>query len=219
MRWFNTMALLALAGTILAAAESKTHTFRFGKKDAGKVPAGWKTDQTHKGKHSSIWKVVADKTGPGKTGYVLAQTAKSPDRVFNLCVVQHGKYQDVELRVAFKAIRGENDQGGGFVWRYRDANNYYIARMNPLEKNYRVYKVVAGVRKELKRKERLGVKVGEWHRLTIRQKGDHIECFLDGKKMLDARDRTFPKAGKVGLWSKSDAQTHFDKFQVTDLGK
>ena len=34
------------------------------------------------------------------------------------------------------------DQGGGPVWRYQDANNYYIARMNPLEDNYRVYKVV-----------------------------------------------------------------------------
>jgi hypothetical protein len=213
------MALLALAGTALAAAEDKTHTFRFEKKDAGKVPSGWKAEQTHEGKHSSIWKVVADKTGPAKTGYVLAQTAKSPNRVFNLCVVQHGRYKDVELRVAFKAIRGERDQGGGFVWRYQDPNNYYIARMNPLEKNYRVYKVVAGDRMELKRKEKLGVKVREWHTLKIRQKGVHIECFLDRETMLDARDKTFPKAGKVGLWSKSDAQTHFDRFQVTDLGK
>jgi hypothetical protein len=209
------LAAVAALGTTLLAAEDKTKTFRFAKKDVGKVPAGWKAGQTHEGKDSSIWKVVADNTAPSKKGYVLAQTARSPDRVFNLCVVQDSRFKDGEISVAFKAIRGENDQGGGIVWRYADANNYYIARMNPLENNYRVYKVVAGDRKELKRKEGLSVKVGEWHTLKVKQDGNHIECFLDGKKMLDAKDNTFKRAGKVGLWTKSDAQTHFDHFRVS----
>ncbi len=216
MRWFNSLALPALVSTILWAAEEKPHVFRFAKKDLGNVPAGWKSTQTHQGKHSSIWKVVADDTAPSRKGYVLAQTAESPNRVFNLCVLEDSRFKDGEISVAFKAIRGDNDQGGGIVWRYQDANNYYVARMNPLEKNYRVYKVLAGDRKELKRKERLKVKVGEWHTQKIRQEGNHIECFMDGKKMLDARDDTFKKAGKVGLWSKSDAQTHFDNFTVSD---
>lgn len=44
--------------------------------------------------------------------------------------------------------------------------------------------------------------------------GDHIECSLDHKKLLDVKDDTFKEAGKVGLWSKADAQTHFDGFTV-----
>jgi hypothetical protein len=56
--------------------------------------------------------------------------------------------------------------------------------------------------------------VGTWHTLKIKQDGNHIGCFLDGQKMLDAKDDTFQKAGKVGLWTKSDAQTHFDNFMV-----
>jgi hypothetical protein len=35
--------------------------------------------------------------------------------------------------------------------------------------------------------------------------------------MLDVNDDTFPGAGKIGLWTKSDAQTHFDKFEVENL--
>jgi len=35
------------------------------------------------------------------------------------------------------------------VWRYLDANNYYICRMNPLEDNFRIYKVIAGKRIQL----------------------------------------------------------------------
>jgi hypothetical protein len=214
MRRVTLLAAVAVLCATLHAAEDKAKTFTFAKDDVGKVPAGWKADQTHKGKDSSIWKVVADDTAPSKKGYVLAQTAKSPNAVFNLCVVQDSRFKDGEISVALKAIRGENDQGGGIVWRYQDADNYYIARMNPLEFNYRVYKVVTGVRKELKRKEKLKVKDGVWYALKIKHDGNHIECFLDGKKMLDAKDGTFTKAGKVGLWSKSDAQTHFDDFRV-----
>ena len=46
-----------------------------------------------------------------------------------------------------------------------------------------------------------------------------MECFVDDKKYLDVKDDTFAKAGKVGLWTKADAQTSFDKVQVKNLGK
>jgi len=118
------------------------------------------------------------------------------------------------VMVAFKAVRGKKDQGGGIVWRYKDANNYYIACINPLEDNYRVYKVVDGKRTQLQTKERLKVPAGEWHDLKIKTKGDRIECFLDGKKELDTKDGTFTDAGKIGLWTKADAQTEFDDLRV-----
>src|SRR5262249_22680790 len=117
--------------------------------------------------------------------------------------------------VAFKAMRGKADQGGGIVGRYQDANNYYIARMNPLEDNYRVYKVAAGKRIQLETKEDLKVPVGEWHTLMIKMAGAHMRVCFDGKKQLDAKDSAIKEAGKVGLWSKADAQTYFDDFKVS----
>ena len=81
---------------------------------------------------------------------VLAQTSdQGRNRFFNLCVAENTSFTDIDLTVAFKAMAGKLDQGGGPVWRYKDADNYYIARMNPLEDNYRVYKVVAGKRTQL----------------------------------------------------------------------
>src|SRR5262245_40842644 len=217
MRWIDMAVSVVLAGMLAAplqAGEGKARTFRFGKGDLGKVPDGWKAAQTNKGANSSIWKVVADDTAPSKTGLVLAQTAESPGPVFNLCVAEGTRYKDVEISVAFKAIKGKKDQGGGIVWRYQDANNYYVARMNPLEDNYRVYKVVGGNRIQLGTKEELQVPVGEWHMLKVKMVGDHIECYLDGKKLLDVRDSAISQAGQVGLWSKADAQTYFDSFVV-----
>jgi hypothetical protein len=208
------VAVLAFAGTVLWAAEDKARSIRFAKDDLGKVPAGWKAAKTGKGE-GSIWKVVEDETAPSKTGYALAQTAQSPSNVFNICVVEDSKYKDVELMVAFKAVAGKRDQGGGFVWRYQDNNNYYICRMNPLEDNYRVYKVVNGKRSAEFQDETIKVPVGEWHTLKVKMEGDRIECFLDGKKYLDVKDASIIEAGKVGLWSKADAQTHFDNFTVS----
>jgi hypothetical protein len=201
------------AGGLLAAAEGKSRTFHFGKDDLGKLPEGWKAAKTGKGE-GSVWKVVEDATAPGKTGCALAQAASGPGPLFNLCVAEDAEFKDGSVAVSFKAVEGERDQGGGLVWRYRDANNYYVTRMNPLEDNYRVYKVVAGKRIQLGTKERIKVPVGEWHTLEVRTEGDRIACYLDGRKELEVTDDTFPKAGKVGLWTKSDARTYFDDFRV-----
>jgi len=214
MLWRCTVVVAMALGALLPAAEEKAKKMLFSRDDLGKVPAGWKADQTGKGE-GSIWKVVADDTAPSKTGHALAQTAEAPGPLFNLCVADGTSFKDVAIKVSFKAVRGKKDQGGGVVWRYQDANNYYVARMNPLEDNYRVYKVVAGNRKQLESKEDLKVPAGEWHTLAITMKGDQIECFLDGKKQLEAKDGTFAGPGKVGLWTKADAQTNFDVFDVS----
>jgi hypothetical protein len=86
--------------------------------------------------------------------------------------------------------------------------------MNPLEDNYRVYKVVAGRRTQLGGKEGVKVKAGEWHKLKVEVKGNKMEGYLDGEKMWEITDDTYKDSGKVGLWSKSDAQTRFDAFKA-----
>ncbi len=209
------IAVAAVLGMVaLATGEERATLMKFNKDDAGKVPAGWTADKTGKGE-GSIWKVVADESAPSKSGYVLAQTAESPNAMFNLCVADKPSLKDVEVSVSFKAVKGEKDQGGGIVWRFQDANNYYIARMNPREDNYRLYHVVNGRRTQIAGKEGIKIPAGEWHTLKIEMKGDDIECYLDGKKELEFKDSTITKEGRVGLWSKADAQTNFDQFTVS----
>src|SRR5438105_6253611 len=217
MRVCMSASVILVMVAVVAAAE-KPRVFRFGKDDLSKLPAGWVAAKTGQGE-GSTWEVVADETAPSKSGYALAQTAAGPSALFNLCVQQDGTYKDVELRVAFKAVKGDKDQGGGFVWRYQDANNYYVARMNPLEDNYRLYHVVAGKRTQLGGKEGVKVEAGTWHTLKVTMIGDKIECFLDGKKEVEGSDKTITKPGNVGLWTKADAQTYFDGFEVRRLTK
>jgi hypothetical protein len=214
MRWIGMIALAGLLGTSFVTAGEKQRSIVFGKDDAGKLPKGWKAEKTGTGE-GSVWKVVADKTAPSGKGHVLAQTAAGPSALFNLCVATDTDYKDVDVSVAFKAVAGKRDQGGGIVWRYQDANNYYIARMNPLEDNYRLYRVVKGKRIQMETKEDVKVPTGTWHTLRITMTGNQIACYLDGKKYLEAKDDTYTKSGKIGLWSKADAQTYFDDLKIS----
>jgi len=38
---------------------------------------------------------------------------------------------------------------------------------------------------------------------------------FDGKKCLEVDDATFPDAGRIGLWSKSEARSYFDDLTVS----
>jgi hypothetical protein len=206
------LAFLALT-TSAAPAGDKNRPLTFSKDSAGKAPAGWTVARTGKG-DGSAWSVVADDSAPGKTGFALMQTAASPTAMFNLCVLEDSRFLDGEVEVRFKAVKGDHDQGGGIVWRYQDANNYYIARMNPLEDNVRLYKVVDGKRLQLATDDKVKAEAGTWHTLKIKHVGKQIEVWLNGKKLLEAAEDTFAKAGKVGLWTKADAQTRFDMLVI-----
>jgi hypothetical protein len=186
------------------AAQDRVKAWKFDDAPVGTLPRGFTQEVGE-------WKVVADPTAPsGKN--VLAQVAKSSTPTFNITLIGDTNYQDVDITVRFKSVDGETDQGGGVVWRAKDAKNYYIARYNPLENNYRVYKVEAGKRTQL---GTIKIERNEgWHTLRVTMAGDHIECYYDGKKYLDAKDTTFKEAGKIGLWTKADAQTHFDDLTV-----
>lgn len=158
------------------------------------------------------WKVVADPTAPSRPN-VLAQEANNSSATFNVTLISDTRYRDLDLSVKMKAVAGRMDQGGGVVWRARDAKNYYIARYNPLEDNYRVYTVVNGRRTQLQSANI--THTDGWHTLRVTMTGDHIEGYYDGKKYLDVKDATFKEAGQIGLWTKADAQSRFDDVMIS----
>jgi len=176
-----------------------------------KLPNGF--TQTATGKSQTLnWKVVNDNGNK-----VAAQLAKNKGEYFNLLVLDKPGYQNFTMSVKIKAVAGAEDRGGGLVWRYIDNNNYYIARCNPLEKNFRFYHVVNGNRKQLKSvKTDIGTS-GEWFTMTIEMNGNKISCSLNGNKMIEATDDTYTKAGRVGLWSKADAQSYFDDLTISPI--
>jgi hypothetical protein len=192
-----------LLGTLVGFAQN-SKSWNFDSDTAGTIAKGFTNE-------FGTWQVTAESTAPSKPN-VLAQLAKSAGPDFNVALISGTNFKDVDFSVKMKALAGKNDQGGGLVWRAKDGKNYYIARFNPLEDNFRVYKVVNGRRTEF---QSATIKHTDgWHTLRVAITGDHIECYYDGKKYLDVKDSTFVDAGRIGLWTKSDAQTHFDDVTV-----
>lgn len=140
---------------------------------------------------------------------ILVQRGRNENSVFNLLLFERATAQDVDLRVRLQAIAGVVDQGGGLVWRAQDLRNYYIARWNPLEENLRVYTVVDGKRTQLASLD-VVCDPESWHELQVEMRGTVISCTLDGRPRLVCKDQTFEGPGRVGVWTKADAETAFD---------
>ena len=179
----------------------------------GGVPAGWYVDETAGTGHPAAWQVVADPSAPSAPNAVAITKNENYGHTFNLALVKGSSFTDVDVTVQVKAIAGKEDQGGGVVWRAADANNYYITRWNPLENNFRVYYVKDGRRRQLA-SARVKLDTSKWHTVRAVMRGKHIDCFLDGRKLLSVDDDTFTKAGMIGLWVKADGKTLFDQLQA-----
>ena len=174
----------------------------------GKLPFGFIADVTGKA-YSIKWSVVND-----NGNNVVAQQSINSGSCYNLLVLDKIGYKDFIASVKIKAMSGEEDQGGGLVWRYIDKDNYFIARYNPLENNLRFYRVVNGNRNELKSVDS-NIKSGEWFTMTIEMNENKITCSLNGIKLIETSDDTFKSAGQIGFWTKADAVTYFDDLKIT----
>ncbi len=116
------------------------------------------------------------------------------------------------------AIAGSVDRACGIVFRYRNADNYYVARANALENNIRLYRVVGGRREQIANWDG-NVAPGRWHELRGDAIEEHIESFWNGMKIIDAHDRTFAGHGQVGIWTKADSVSWFREIRVLPLGR
>ncbi len=199
---------------LTGASGSRQDAWDFEDVPLGQLPRGWRVEGTNQRGPLATWQVVADETAPsGKK--VLALTSPNHDfgGTFNLCWTDAVSFLNGELEVGFKANAGREDEGGGLIWRVRDRDNYYVARFNPLEENFRLYYVKDGARKMLA-SATIGLKAGVWHRMRITHAGPRIEGYLNGNKLLEVVDTTFEEAGGIGLWTKADATTSFDDLSV-----
>jgi hypothetical protein len=195
---------LALAASLIATA-ALADTIGFDQDSTGTVPAGWMCGVTGRG--SPKWAVEADSTAPSKPN-VLKQSGQG---TFPWCAKKDVAISDGFVEVKFKPIQGSEDRAGGLMWRWKDGDNYYIARANALENNVSLYHTTRGSRHTIKYVD-APVQANEWHTLRVEFAGKRIKVSLDGKQYIDLEDEHFSGAGAVGVWTKADSVTAFDDF-------
>jgi len=206
-------------------APSNARVFRFEDGTPGSSPPGFTAALTGGG-GPVRWEIqeAADAPPGGKVAAQLS--ADKTDARYPHLVRDDVSASDVDVSVRFKTLRGEIDASAGLVFRYLDADNYYVVRANALESNVVAYKTENGRRSSIGVKGDGGaygveaeVPHEQWNSLRVIARGRLFEIFLNGTKLFEVENVTFTEAGKVGLWTKADAVTQFDDFTVVSIGK
>lgn len=204
MRTVVTTPLAAIAG-LMSATVGMAGTDTFDQLPVGKPPVGWTCGVTGGG--SPRWTIEADASAPTPPN-VLKQSGAG---TFPWCVKSGVAIVDGFVEVRFKPIAGREDQAGGVVWRFRDGDNYYVARANALENNVSLYHTEHGSRITIRYVD-APVAPNRWHELRVEFAGSRIKVNLDGRTYIDLEDKHISGAGGIGVWTKADSITAFDDF-------
>lgn len=180
-------------------------TINFDNDKPGSLPAGWNAGVTGRG--APKWAVEQDPSAPSKPN-VLKQSGSG---TFPYCVLKQSSLADGFVEVKFKPVSGKEDQAGGVVWRFKNGDNYYVARANALENNVSLYYTENGSRKTIKYVE-APVPKNTWHTLRVEFAGAAIKVILNGKTYIETKDNHIAGPGAVGVWTKADSVTAFDDF-------
>jgi hypothetical protein len=196
-----TAGLTAMATSAAAGAQ----VIGFDQGHPGALPVGWVSGVTGRG--TPLWAVATDPSAPSQRQVLL----QSGSGTFPWCVKSGTALADGFVEVKFKPISGQEDQAGGLVWRWKDGDNYYVARANALEGNVSLYYTERGSRKTIQYVD-APVARAQWHTLHVDFIGSRIAVSLDGKRYIELDDRHIVGPGAVGVWTKADSVTAFDDF-------
>ena len=186
--------------------------------DNSRLPVDLHPETTGHARFNAIWHVISDADAPSPPNILKITQIKAPSGgQFNICWTDAITFRDGTIIVKVRADRGRIDQGGGPMWRVTDRNNYYVARLNPLEDNFRIYYVKRGRRVMIASADIHGIRAGNWFTVRIDARGNHITGWVNGKKLLETTDDTFVNAGGVGVWTKADAASSFDDLEIKNL--
>lgn len=194
------------------AMQTYAQTENFDTTAVGTLPSGWKSGVTGSG--SPHWAITADPSAPSKPN-VLLQKGKG---TFPWAAKPDAALSDGFVEVKFKAISGKEDQAGGLMWRWKDGDNYYVARANALENNVSLYYTANGRRNTIKY-VKAPVPLNSWHTLRVDFTGTTVKVSLNGKIYIEEQDNHITGSGAVGIWTKADSVTAFDDFTYGVAGQ
>lgn len=206
------MRMVVAALLIGFAMQTYAQTENFDTTAVDTLPSGWKSGVTGSG--SPQWAVTADLTAPSKPN-VLMQKGKG---TFPWAAKPDAALSDGFVQVKFKAISGKEDQAGGLMWRWKNGDNYYVARANALENNVSLYYTANGRRNTIKY-VKAPVPLNSWHMLRVDFTGTTVKVSLNGKIYIEEQDKHITGSGAVGIWTKADSVTAFDDFTYGIAGQ
>jgi hypothetical protein len=205
-----------LSGSAALGAEK---VFDFRHDALNETPKGFRSTIAGNGQPGD-WKIIEDDLVPDFAPLspnspirrkipVLAQLARDrTDEHFPILVYEDETFGDFTITTRFKLVDGAVEQMAGIAFRLQDERNYYYIRASALGNSFYFFKIVDGQR-SAPIGNKIEIKKGIWHALTIECRGTRIQARLDGKEVIPSLDDKSFVSGKIGFWTKSDSVTYF----------
>jgi hypothetical protein len=154
------------------------------------------------------WLVRAE----GENHYLTHPADQAAAGGFSLAILETAHPEQLRASVRLKLTEGE--QVGGLVWRYQDAENFYLVALDLRVQELALYRVVRGNRVRLEEEDDLELDASAWHTVRVVHDDNDIRVSLGGIGVMRARDRSFAAGGRAGVWSGGGATASFDDLRV-----
>jgi len=185
--------------------------FDFQEDEVGRCPQGFSFHQGRTEREvSSDWRVIRD----GENHVLVHRGAAGGKHRSALAIVEKCESRDIKLSVKLKFSRDDDEATGGVFWRYQNAGNYLVARLDYPKRRVRLYRVVNGNVATFGHADPVTLDPETWYELRVEHKRETVKVYLDDEVVIMVKDRHFHEAGRAGLWTKWSSQAYFDDLRI-----
>jgi pyruvate,water dikinase len=134
-----------------------------------------------------------------------------------MAILRNLELSEGTISVDIKPVGGNIDRAGGIAFGIRDVDNYFVLRTNALEGNIILFEYINGrrIEKHIARKK---IETGKWHNLSVGILGHDIKGYINGELLMEHHTGRSLR-GHIGLWTKADSVTYFDKLIIESDGR
>jgi hypothetical protein len=155
------------------------------------------------------WRFTADgevvSEGRGRSALLYHATARPRDLDFTVAVMFLGPESSAGL--VFRGAGAPYGRETFYQFEWYTRGSHHDRRLSLMVKNPRWKQIVTPRYPE--------APLNRWILLRVRVVGDQIECFVDGRRVFARRDRTYLRAGRVGLHVWQPRAVRFRGFRLT----
>jgi len=199
--------------TPTATPTPEAKVWNFDQDKAHAMPEGWTAVEGE-------WEVIPDPSAPSQPNTYGLPAGRTMSSLlhglnYNLVTVLTDKteYDDFTLEASFKSAGGRFDCSGGLIFRYVDAQNFYVLSAGCPSDYFALSRMSAGKLENLKQQV-VPTDKDTWYKLKVLAQGSHLTCYDDNKMIFDVDDGKIAK-GRIGLWASDDSQARFDDVTLT----
>jgi hypothetical protein len=183
--------------------------FNFDKDKAGSAPKGLTMP-------GSAWRVVADPHAPSKPNVLLPPQGILAGGAGSQLFIPKVSMLDGDVGVRAKLMQDDRPALLGFIWRFQNPANYYVAQIDLQSGAVAIMRITHGKTKTLAH-DVMMLTPFVWHLFQVHVQGTRMAIICDGQAALSADDKAIEISGQIGITASAGDELQMDDLAVLPL--